>query len=414
MVYTTEVEIPDTVTLIGNLAFAYCSHLESVIVPQNVTLIYPQSFKKSASVVLNVAEGTYAESYAKTNAMAYETREFVDMVIAEGTCGANATWTLYASGTIVIGGSGAMDSYASKDVTPWADYLKQIKHIVIGKDITSVGNYAFAYATNTESLTFEEGSKLEKIGAAAFLYMVYTTEVEIPDTVTLIGNLSFAYCSRLADVVVPQNVTLIYPQSFKKSENVVLNVVEGTYGETYAKTNAMAYETREFVDMLLAEGTCGADAAWTLYASGKMVISGSGAIDNYASKDVTPWADYVKQIKEVVIGKDITVVGNYAFAYATNNKSVTFEEGSKLERIGAAAFLYNGYVTEVAIPDTVTYVGNSAFAYCSRLATVKVPASVKTMFDKTFNKSSAVTLNVAAGSYAESFATTYGIAYIVK
>ncbi len=414
MVYTTEVDIPESVTFIGNLSFAYCSRLNKVIIPQNVTLIYPQSFKKSANVVLNVAEGTYAESYAKTNAMAYETRAFVDMVIAEGTCGADATWTLYASGKMVISGSGAMDNYASKDVTPWADYLKQIKDIVIGKDITTVGNYAFAYATNTESLTFEEGSKLEKIGAAAFLYMVYTTEVVIPDTVTLVGNLSFAYCSRLEKVVLPQNATLIYPQSFKKSDNVVLSVAEGTYSESYVKTNNMTYETRPFVDMVLAEGTCGEEAAWTLYASGKMVISGSGAMDNYKGKEETPWADYLKQIKDIVIGKDITIVGNYAFAYATNTKSLTFEEGSKLERIGSAAFIYMGYTKEVVLPDTVTYIGNSAFAYCSKLTSIEIPESVKTMFNRTFYKSAALTITVASGSYAESFAITNGVAYTVK
>ena len=414
LIYITDVEIPDTVTLIGNLSFAYCSRLVNVYVPQNVTLIYPQTFKKSANVVLNVAEGTYAEAYAITNSMSYETREFVDMIIASGDCGENATWTLYASGKMVIGGSGAMDNYASKDVTPWAGYLKQIKSVVIGKDITVIGNYAFAYANNIESVTFEEGSKLEKIGAAAFLYMVYTTEVEIPETVTNIGNLSFAYCSRLVNVYVPQNVTLIYPQTFKKSANVVLNVAEGTYAEAYAVTNSMSYETREFVDEIIASGNCGENATWTFYANGKMVIGGSGAMDNYTGKDATPWAAYLTKIKYVVIGKDITSIGNYAFAYATKMESLTFEEGSKLERIGAAAFIYMGYTTEVVLPETVTYIGNSAFAYCSRLTNVTVPASVKSIFAKTFYKSSKLTLTVVSGSYAESFAIDNGIAYIVK
>ncbi len=414
MVYTTEVEIPETVTFIGNLAFAYCSRLANVVIPQNVTLIYPKSFYKSSKVVLNVAEGTYAEDYAKANGMAYETRALVDMVIAEGTCGANATWTFYASGKMVIGGSGAMDNYTGKDATPWAAYLTKIKSVVIGKDITVIGNYAFAYATKMEALTFEEGSKLEKIGAAAFIYMVYTTEVEIPDTVTFIGNLAFAYCARLEKVVVSQSATLIYPKTFYKSNNVVLNVAEGTYAEDYAIANGMAYETRALVDMVIAEGTCGANATWTLYASGKMVIGGSGAMDNYTGKDATPWAAYLTKIKSVVIGRDITVIGNYAFGYATKMESLTFEEGSKLERIGAAAFIYMGYTTEVVLPETVTYIGNSAFAYCSRLASINLPASVKTMFAKTFYKSNALVLTVVSGTYAETFAINNNIAYIVK
>ena len=241
----------------------------------------------------------------------------------------------------------------------------------------------------------------------------YSTEVVIPETVTLIGNLSFAYCSRLTSVVVPQNVTLIYPQSFKKSDSVVLNVAEGTYAENYAKTNNMAYETREFVDMIVATGVCGESATWTLYASGKLVIAGSGAIDNYTGKDATPWADYLKQIKSIEIGKDITVIGNYAFAYATNAKSIIFEEGSKLEKIGAAAFLYTN-ATDVVIPETVTSIGNSAFAYCSKLVSVEISSNVKTIYDKTFYKSSALTLKVEAGSYAENYAIKTNIAYITK
>ncbi len=415
----TEVVIPDSVKTIVQSAFKMCKNLTDVYLPYDISYIHQYAFVNNQlvpmpQVTFHVYEGTYAEEYAKAHNIPYEYRQFVDTVVADGTCGANVTWTLYKSGRMVIGGSGAMDNYTGKDVTPWADYLQQIKSIEIGKDITVIGNYAFAYAHNAASVTFEEGSKLEKVGAAGFMYMLYTTEVVLPDTVAQIGNSAFAYCSRLENMVVSQNVTLIYPRTFYKSNNIVLNVTEGTYGESYAKTNDIPYVTREFADVLLTSGTCGANVTWEMYESGKMIISGSGAMDNYASKDVTPWAAYLQKIKTVEIGKDITVVGNYAFAYGHNIKSVTFEEGSKLEKIGTAGFMYMLYTTEVVLPDTVTYVGNSAFAYCSRLTSVTVPASVKTMFPRTFYKSSSLTLTVESDSYAESFAADNDIAYIVK
>jgi hypothetical protein len=214
-----------------------------VVVPQDVTLIYPLSFKKSNNVVLNVAVGTYGENYAKTNGIAYESRAYEDKVVANGTCGENALWALYTNGKMVISGSGAMDNYTGKDATPWADYLTKIKSVEIGKDITAIGKYAFAYATKIESITFEEGSKLEKIGAVAFIYTV-VTEVSIPDTVTYIGSMAFAYCSHLLSVDVPQSVTFIHAQAFKKSSNVVLSVVDGTYAENYAIDNGVAYTVK--------------------------------------------------------------------------------------------------------------------------------------------------------------------------
>lgn len=137
-----------------------------------------------------------------------------------------------------------MDNYASKDATPWAEYLLKIKSIEIGKDITKVGNFAFAYAHNVKSVTFEEGSKLEYVGAAAFMYMLHTTEVVLPDSVTTIGNNAFSYCSALKSVVVPQNVKLIYVRSFYKCSNLVLTVVSGSYAESFAANNGIAYEAK--------------------------------------------------------------------------------------------------------------------------------------------------------------------------
>ena len=413
----TEIVIPESVQTIVQNSFKMCKNLEDVYLPNGIKYLNKLTFVNNQNEVmpkikLHVYEGTYAEDYAKQYSIPYEYREFVDSVIASGVAGNNVDWELYTSGKLVIGGNGAIDNYTGKDATPWAEYLKQIKSIEIGKDITEIGNYAFAYATNVKSITFEEGSKLEKIGAAAFLY-TYATEVVIPESVTLIGNLSFAYCTQLRSVFVPQNVSLIYPQSFKASANVVLNVATGTYAENYAKSNDIAYESRAFVDAIIATGECGESAVWTLYASGKLVIGGNGAIDNYTGKDATPWAEYLKQIKSIEIGKDITEIGNYAFAYATNVKSITFEEGSKLEKIGAAAFLYT-YVTEVVIPESVTLIGNSAFAYCSKLVSVKLHSNVKTIYDKTFYKSTALTLIVEAGSYAENYAIINNVAYTVE
>ena len=73
-------------------------------------------------------------------------------------------------------------------------------------------------------MTFEEKSILEKIGAVAFYYMLYVTEVDVPDNVRTIGNLAFGYCKRLESVTLPDNEEVsIHPNAFKNTayaENV--------------------------------------------------------------------------------------------------------------------------------------------------------------------------------------------------
>ena len=412
--YLKEIDIPDSVKTIASSAFSYCDSLENVRIPQGIKSISSTTFKNSKKVVLNVTEGTYGESYAKNNNIPYVTRAFVEGVVAEGMCGETATWTLYESGKLVIDGSGAMDDYTSQSQQPWAEYRNQIKSIEIGKDITTVGQYAFAFAHYVESVVFEEGSKLEKVGAVSFYYMVYVKEIKLPETVTKIGNLGLAYNSELKDVYIPQGVSSIHAQAFKKSPNVTLNVAEESYAETYAVKNNIAYTTRPFVESVVAEGMCGENATWTLYGSGKLVIDGSGAMDDYTSQSQQPWAEYRNQIKSIEIGKDITTVGQYAFAFAHYVESVVFEEGSKLEKVGAVSFYYMVYVKEIKLPETVTKIGNLGLAYNSELKDVYIPQGVSSIHAQAFKKSPNVTLNVAEESYAETYAVKNNIAYTTR
>jgi hypothetical protein len=165
------------------------------------------------------------------------------MPIAQGNCGINATWAFYANGKLVINGSGAMDDFANRDAQPWAVFREQITDIVIGKDITHIGKYAFAYAYNVKSITFEEDSKLESIGALSIYYMHrYLTEIVLPESAKTISGQAFGYNSNLVNVYMPEGLTSIATNAFVNSKKVVLNVVEGSYAETFAKDNNISYE----------------------------------------------------------------------------------------------------------------------------------------------------------------------------
>ncbi len=405
----TEVTLPETVTSINSNAFGDCFELTKLYVPQRVNFIYHSAFSNCNKINLNVAEGSYAEQFAIDRNINYTVREYVYEIIEKGSCGDNANWELYENGELRITGSGAMENYSSHKEQPWASSRHKITKIVIGKDITSVGNYAFCYSQNVKSVVFEDGSKLTNVGVLSFFNLPQITEVVLPDTVTSINSYAFGDCFELTNLYVSQNADYIYHTAFTNSDKVTLNVAKGTYAESFAAEHNINYVTRELKPVPVAEGLCGADAEWALYENGELRITGSGAMDNYASHKEQPWASSRHKITKIVIGKDITSVGNYAFCYSQNVTSVEFEEGSKVLNIGILSFFNLPQITEVTLPETVTSINSYAFGDCFKLANVYIPQEVSFIYRTAFTNSSNVILSVAKGSYAEKFAVDNNI-----
>ena len=172
-------------------------------------------------------------------------RAYVVLLIASGTCGANATWTLYNDGTLAIDGSGAMDSFQDYKLYPWFDYAHKVTKVTIGKDITKIGNYAFAYYyQNLETVEFEAGSCLTFVGAVSFMNCAKLQSVLLPETVTYIGVYAFADCYALENTYVPAGVTFIGNTAFNGSSQIIVSVVSDSYAETFVKNNGINHVVR--------------------------------------------------------------------------------------------------------------------------------------------------------------------------
>lgn len=481
------ITIPDSVTQIDGYAFYYCSKLSSVEISENSKLVRmgESVFKADAklkylyipdgtnnigwgifegagnNVTVSVAANSYAQAYAEKYGISYETRTPKPTVVASGSCGDNAAWTLNSEGVLSVTGNGPM-SDNNTNHAPWEAYKYQIKQVVIGKDITYIGKFNFFRCSRLETVTFEEGTKLERIGWGAFGYSSLPA-ITIPDSVNRIDGYAFYYCSKLTGVAISENskleslgeyafkadtkmtslyipdgVTKIGSAIFKDVTGVTLSVAENSYAQAYAEKYGIAYETRKAKLTVVASGTCGENAAWTLDSEGVLNITGDGPMaDNNTNQ--APWEAYKYQIKQIVIGKGITYIGKFNFFWCNKLETVTFEEGSQLERIGWGAFGYSS-LPQIAIPDSVTRLEGYAFYYCSNLSNVEISESscLTSLGECVFkadtkltslyipdgmnnigwgifeNAIANVTLSVAESSYAQTYAEKYGIAYVTR
>ena len=481
------ISVPDTVTQIDGYAFYYCSKLTSITVneasqlvriggyafkadtklaslyiPNNTTQIGPDIFQDARNnVTLSVAANSYAQSYAEKYGLAYVARPVPTVIIASGSCGDNAAWELDNEGTLKITGSGPMADNSTNH-TPWEAYKHQIRHVVIGRDITAIGKFNFFWCSKLETVTFEEGSQLDRIGWGAFGYSSLPA-ITIPDSVTRIDGYAFYYCSKLTDVAISENsklaslgeyafkadgkmtylyipdgVTKIGTAIFKDVSGVTLSVAENSYAQAYAEKYGIAYTARPVPAAIIASGSCGDNAAWELDNEGTLKITGSGPMADNGTNH-SPWEAYKHQIRQVIIGKDITAIGRFNFFWCSRIESVSFEAGSQLERIGWGAFGYSSLKT-IAIPDSVTRIDGYAFYYCSKLSDVtigensrlasmgeyvfKADTSLHSLYipDSTvqiganifLDAVANVTLSVGENSYAQAYAEKFGIAYVAR
>ena len=132
-----------------------------------------------------------------------------------GTCGANLTWVL-SDGTLTVSGTGSMTNYVrdSHNVSnaPWAAERANIKKIVVGNGVTSIGKYAFERCYEATSVVLP--TTLKTIGQYSFYGCSKLTSVVIPKGVTTIGAYAFEYCKSLVSVTGGAGVQVIGSYAF--------------------------------------------------------------------------------------------------------------------------------------------------------------------------------------------------------
>ncbi|MBR5246614.1 MAG: leucine-rich repeat domain-containing protein [Clostridia bacterium] len=226
------VEIADTVTKIGNQAFANCDYLTSVTIPVSVTTIYSTSFYNCdglKDVYYLGTEKQWNKLSIAVVAGAVFNNATIHFIIYEGFCGDNLTW-MFDGTTLIISGTGDMYDFdvdfGGFPLSPWGDFIDDIECVIIGDGVTSIGDSAFLYCNNLKSVKL--GSGLTKIVDDAFYWCSALTDITFPESLTEIGRYAFYQCENLSSVVIPLSVQKIDYGAFQSCTNLKDVYYEGT------------------------------------------------------------------------------------------------------------------------------------------------------------------------------------------
>lgn len=119
-----------------------------------------------------------------------------------------------------------------------------------------------------------------------------------------------------------------------------------------------------YLDTVVECGAEGGNVHGKMNQNGVLTITGSGAMASWEMEQA-PWYRFKDDIKEVIIERGVTSIGDFAFYNCSNLSKVTI--GEDVASVGAYGFSYCTSLEEIKIPNSVTEIGEFAFSYCSNL-----------------------------------------------
>lgn len=255
---------------------------------------------------------------------------------------------------------------------------KEISKIVIGKNITQIGDQAFHGCKNLTSVTFEEGGDQPLVlGREVFYQCSALTEVTLPERLTTIGDGTFQNCSLLIRIHIPKNVTTIEEVTEREYVSGAGGYQDVVRTRVFEYCNSLEEITVDpenkyygsYDGILYKKNDEGALTELMVCPINKAGVADiAGTVELLASK-----AFYNnKRVTEITFSQGLTSndlkFGVNVFYYCQALAKVTLPEG--LKTIGTGAFYYCNSLEEVFIPKTVTLIETYAFGSCANLKTV--------------------------------------------
>ena len=319
----TSLVIPDSVTNIGDYAFAFCRSLTDIVIPDSVTSIGNWAF--------------------------WNCRSLTDIDIPD---------------SVTSIGDNAFQ------------FCSSLSTIAISDSVTSIGNNAFCDCRSLTGIDIPDS--VTNIGDAAFSGCKSLRTIVIPDSVTSIGNNAFCDCSSLSNLVLPDSVTRIGGGAF--SGCLLLEYIS-------IPKNVICLNVNPFVNWdgkleCLSPNYIYEDDVLFNKDKSKIVSFRNLNIESYIiPNSVTSIGDAAfsgcRSLTEIVIPNSVTSIGGGVFWNCRSLSNIVIP--NSVSSIGTWAFCGCKSLRSLVIPDSVTSIGDKAFQFCFSLTTIAIPNSVSSI-----------------------------------
>ena len=364
-VMITKVVIPDSVTTIGEAAFAFCCFLETVILPDSITDIGGGAFMDCSSL----SNITIPSSVQTIGELAFT------------ACKSLVNIHIPASVTSIgFGAFSGCRSLTKIDVDENNQHYTSVSNNLYSKDKKTF----IQYALGQKDKSFSIPDTVENIEAYAFSFSNTLREITIPSSITKIEADTFYGCYSLAFVNIPTSVT---------------SIEDCAFSDCYSLTSITIPESVTY----LSDSAFSGSYLFEIYNKSSVQI-------NMSCHIITDESDsYLRYVDDFVFYDDGTNV--YLVRYIGDETNITLPQYGNHVEYGIYNYAFcepmpeynkpvlqqimaegNSKITSITIPDCVVSIGSFAFSGCTLLDSIIIPKSVTQMGSYVFNGCKSITI----------------------
>ena len=402
----TSFTIPKNITSIGEYAFANCTGLTSLTIPTWISTINAGTFQnctglKSIVIPNNVTSiGNFA--FNGCTSMTGVVFEEGDEVLTLG----NHTYASSAEGKGLFYDCPLQSAYIGRPLsynsTYWYGYSPFAKNGTLteahfGNPVKAIQSYLFYGCKSLKSLQYKSNCSPSSIESYAFSGCTSLTESDVvyPTSVQNIGEGAFSGCTSLEGYTIPNHVKTVGDYVFQNCEKmkavVVKPSVKSIGNGVFNGCTAMTGVVFEDGDEVLTLG-------YNTYASsaeGKGLFYDCPLQSTYIGRPLsynsTYWYGYSpfarnEALTEAKFGEHVKAIQSYLFYGCKLLKTLKYNTNCAPTSVESYAFCGCTSLTEsdVVYPTSVQTIGEGAFSNCTSLEGYTIPNHVKTVGDYAF------------------------------